>query len=355
MANFHEKMALKKYSLFCLYCLCFSNCFWITPSVQQQAQDIEQFQVQKEQVEQYVQEKNYEQAFVLAKKMADVAEQLPKKQQATADSLLLMTNQLRYPSQRLHHYLTKVETAIAHKDYPKLSLLIKEWEISKEKWLLQKVNSEERAKAKAVFSNAKLCFNKEYLRRGELYKNRDSLLVDIVKKVLEKRPDAGYGNSVTQVLENVTDLVGKDQKLFSHHFDNIFKAQVALIDRSSESILALYDTYHLALFYLISPTTYERSQLNLCNDMLRAVYDDIQNNGHIEQFKQIKKRYSKEKMNGYELHEALNPMLNSDLTLALDHYAYFEHWVYAFWYRRYVEQNMEATYEILNNIDKHYQ
>jgi len=122
---------------------------------------------------------------------------------------------------------------------------------------------------------------------------------------------------------------------FIHHFN-----------RNPENIEKYFKKYETTLYEMVDKELYQTMQAEIVVNQLLSTHAYLLKNNYLELFKHFDKYQN---VNTYsfnipENQEFMEPKKN-EISFA---------WCYKFWYRRYLEGNMEIVYEILKKIKQHY-
>jgi hypothetical protein len=146
------------------------------------------------------------------------------------------------------------------------------------------------------------------------------------------------------------------------------------ISSKPERILEAFKSYKFLLYYILSPDVYERSGLEIGVKVLLRAHKDLYESGdHDENVADISKLMKYTKVNyevAHEYYDVIQPYLSDDLfDILQSQYNEGEMgkrsnpsieakgtivWAYSFWARRYVEHNKDIVYQVLEEINDHY-
>lgn len=127
-------------------------------------------------------------------------------------------------------------------------------------------------------------------------------------------------------------------------------------DRSPENIQELFDAYETTLYQTMDKALYEQLQVGLVIEDLLFSYDYLKENDYQQIFNYLDTHPRKRHFYWYDNPKPSTKEVEEGYLTSpskKDH-VYKVQWRYSFWYRRYLEGNMEVVHQILLKVKEHY-
>lgn len=141
----------------------------------------------------------------------------------------------------------------------------------------------------------------------------------------------------------------KDQYLANsqHPRQQLIYAFIHRFDRSPKHLEAFFRRYEQVIFALIDKKVYKRMGIDSMVEGLLEAHSYLMKNDHQKIFAYLDTHPKEQRYYFLKTKQAREFIRFSKAV------TYFK-WPYTFWYRRYLEGNMEVVYKILLEVNKHY-
>lgn len=149
-------------------------------------------------------------------------------------------------------------------------------------------------------------------------------------------------------------LAAKSPSRFSSFGKFSALAMLPFIQRSSDLIESIYEKNKEDIFAIIDTTRAYKLGLDILADDLAFTYDTLFSHHKPKTiFKKYERPYSNPTADIMAIITGKKIKTGIDHKIMHDKYSYYV-WIYTFWYRRYLENNMDICLNILKEIQKKY-
>lgn len=124
------------------------------------------------------------------------------------------------------------------------------------------------------------------------------------------------------------------------------------IPRTTSNIKKIFENYKTIVFAKIDKNLYEQLSINITVKDLLKSYELFRKKVNFQEIENLTFRDDVRKY--FTLIAYPDSIIKKYGYPPFPNYGY-KSWLYSFWYRRYLEGNMETVYQILQEIDEHYE